>query len=138
MEFPDCTKIKSTTIQIVPRYNETDKGGIVHNSVYAIYWELGRTELLRVNGLAYKDLEDAGIFFVVAEINVKYRRPACYDEPCVLTASCSEVTAAKVVHEYKMVREADGVLLAEGFTVIACVDDKGRIRRVPEFMYPEL
>ncbi|OHB53596.1 MAG: hypothetical protein A2Y07_04555 [Planctomycetes bacterium GWF2_50_10] len=136
MEFPDCTKIKSNTIRIVPRYNETDKAGIVHNSVYSIYWELARTELLRANGLAYSDLEKSGVFFVVAELGVKFRRPATYDEPCLITATCSEVTAAKVVHQYRMIREADQILIAEGFTMLACVDTAGKIRRVPEFMYP--
>ena len=137
MEFPDCTKIKTHTIRIVPRYNETDQAGIVHNSVYAIYWEMGRTELLRANGLAYSDLEKAGVFFVVAELTAKFRRPAQYDVPCLLTAGCSEVTAAKVVHEYQLKRESDGLLLAEGSTTLACVDAAGRIRRMPDFMYPQ-
>lgn len=112
-------------------------GGIVHNSMYPVYWELGRTELLRVNGLAYSDLEKAGIFFVVAELTVKYRRPAHYDEHLHLTATCAQITAAKIVHKYELYRTADNLLLAEGTTTIACVDSEGKIRRIPEFMYPE-
>jgi acyl-CoA thioester hydrolase len=137
MEFPDCTKIASTKIEIVPRYNETDKGGIVHNRTYAIYWEIGRTEILRVNGVAYADLENAGIFFVVAELSVKYRRPAFYDEKLRLKVECSEVTAAKIVHKYQLFRKSTGEMIAEGSTTIACVDRAGKIRRIPEFMYPE-
>ena len=137
MEFPDCTKIGSHEIEIIPRYNETDKGGIVHNSVYALYWEIGRTEILRVNGVAYADLENAGIFFVVAELGIKYRRPAFYDEKLRLKVSCDEVTAAKIVHKYELYRKSNGEIIAEGFTTIACVDKNGKIRRIPEFMYPE-
>lgn len=122
---------------IVPRYNETDQGGVVHHSVYPVYFELGRTELLRVNNVAYKDLEKAGVFFVVAELRVKYRRPAIYDEKLQLETSCSRVSASRVEHTYKLTRGSDGVILAEGSSVLACVDANGKVCRVPEFMYPE-
>jgi len=98
MGFPNRTTIQSHTITIVPRYNETDQGGVVHNSVYPVWFEMGRTELLRANNVAYKDLEEAGVFFVVAELNIKYRRPARYDEKLQLETSCSKVSASRVEH----------------------------------------
>ena len=57
------------TIQFRPRYAETDKGGVVHHSVYPVWLEMGRTELLRANKVAYSDLEESGIYFVVAEMS---------------------------------------------------------------------
>ncbi len=137
MEFPDCTKIAEHTIEVVPRYVETDRGGVVHHSVYPVWLEMGRTELLRANGLAYRDLEAAGVFFVVAELRMKYRRPAMYDEKLLLSTRCTHVTAAKIEHSYRLVRAADGVLLLEGSSVLACVNREGRIQRIPTFMYPE-
>ncbi len=137
MEFPRRTSIQSHTITIVPRYAETDQAGVVHHSVYPVWFEMGRTELLRVNGLAYKDLEKAGVFFVVAELHIKYRQPARYDEKLQLETSCSNVTASKVEHTYKLARCSDNAILAEGLSVLACVDEKGKVRRIPEFMYPE-
>ena len=80
MNLPEKTTLKSCTITIQPRYSETDQGGVIHHSVYPVYFEMGRTELLRANGMAYKDLEAAGVFFVIAELRIKYRRPAFYDE----------------------------------------------------------
>ena len=97
---------------------------------------MGRTELLRANGLAYKDLEAAGVFFVIAELRIKYRRPAFYDEKLNLETVITNVTASKVEHSYKLIRPSTGELLAEAESVLACVDDKGKIRRMPEFMYP--
>jgi acyl-CoA thioester hydrolase len=135
MEFPDHISIQNHTITIVPRYAETDKAGVVHHSVYPVWFEMGRTELLRVNGLAYKDLEQAGVFFVVAELHIKYRKAALYDQELALTTTCTSVTAARVEHSYKLTRAADGVLLAEGTSILAHVDAQGRLRRVPEFMY---
>jgi len=135
MDFPEQLTIQNHKIIVVPRYAETDKGGVVHHSVYPVWFEMGRTELLRANGVAYKDLEAAGVFFVVARLNIKFCRPAQYDERLELETTCSVVTAAKVEHVYKLTR--DGVILAEGDSVLACVDEKGRVRRVPEFMYLE-
>ncbi len=136
MEFPERITIKSYTITVVPRYSETDQGGMVHHSVYATWFEMGRTELLRVNKVAYKDLEAAGFFFVVAELHIKYRRPAKYDEQLLLETDCTLVTAGRIEHAYKLIRKEDGMLLAEGISTLACVSRDGNVRRIPEFMYP--
>ncbi len=136
MDFPECTSVQAHTITIRPRYAETDQGGVIHHSVYPVWFEMGRTELLRANGLAYKNLEEAGIFFVVVRLNVNYRRPAGYDEELQLTTTCQSVSASKVEHAYKLTRASDGTLLAEGSSVLACIDAKGKPRRVPDFMYP--
>lgn len=136
IDFPDCTKIAEHTITIIPRYSETDQAGVVHHTVYPVWFEMGRTELLRVNGLAYSQLEKAGTFFVVAELTAKYRRPCFYDEQLELTTTCSRITNARVEHSYQLKRAETGVLLAEGTSILACVDKSGRPQRMPEFMYP--
>jgi acyl-CoA thioester hydrolase len=137
MDFPQRITIQRHTVTVVPRYAETDKGGVVHHSVYPVWFEMGRTELLRANGLAYKDIEQAGVFFVVARLQIKYRRPAQYDEKLELETTYSLVTPGKVEHVYKLTRCCDGVILAEGTSTLACVNAQGKIRRVPEFMQPK-
>jgi len=136
MDFPKQMTVQSHTIPIVPRYAETDKGGVVHHSVYPVWFEMGRTELLRANGIAYKALEQSGVLFVVVKLCIKYRRPAMYDQEMQLETHCSTVTAGKVEHSYRLTRSSDGELLAEGSTVLAHVNAEGKIRRIPEFMYP--
>jgi acyl-CoA thioester hydrolase len=136
MQFPERMTIQSHTIPIVPRYAETDKGGVIHHSVYPVWFEMGRTELLRANGVAYRDLETQGTFFVVAELRIKYRRPAFYDEELLLETTTSNITPGKVEHTYKLTRRSTGLLLAEGSSVLACVTAEGKVRRVPEFMCP--
>ncbi|MBW8000626.1 MAG: acyl-CoA thioesterase [Planctomycetes bacterium] len=137
MDFPEHLAIQSHSIDILPRYVDTDQAGVVHHSVYPVWFELGRTELLRVNHVAYKDLEAAGVFFVVAQLNVRYRRAALYDEKLELETNFSRVTASRIENSYKLIRCSDGVVLAEGTTILACVSDEGKVRRVPKFMYPE-
>ena len=121
MDFPEKISIESHTITVVPRYAETDKAGVVHHSVYPVWFEMGRTELLRANGLVYKDLESKGIYFVVARLEIKYRQPAVYDEELELETRCSNMTSAKVEHSYTLRRASDGVILAEGSSALACL-----------------
>jgi len=137
MDFPEKTTVKDHTITIIPRYCETDQAGVVHHTVYPIWFEMGRTELLRANGVAYKKLEQAGIFFVVAHLSVKYRRPALYDEPLELTTTATNVTAARVEHNYELKHAKTRILLAQGSSILACVDNNGKPQRIPQFMYTE-
>ena len=134
MNFPKRRTKNSQTITIRPRYAETDQGKVVHHSVYPVWFEMGRTELLRVNSMAYKDLEAAGIFFVITELHISYRRPARYDEELQLLTCCCGVTAAKIEHRYNLTRACDGQLVAEGSSILACINADGRVRRIPKFM----
>jgi acyl-CoA thioester hydrolase len=135
-DLPKHIAQTSHTIEIRPRYAETDQGGVVHHSVYPVWLEMGRTELLRINGLAYRDLEKTGFLFVVAELRIKYRRPAFYDESLALETAQSRVTASRVEHTYRLTRNQTGLLLAEAHSTLACVDREGRLQRIPEFMSP--
>ena len=137
MNFPEKTTITDHTITIIPRYCETDQAGVVHHTVYPIWFEMGRTELLRENGVAYKKLEQAGVYFVVADLTVKYRRPSHYDEQLQLTTIASKVTAARVEHTYQLKNAKTQILLAEGSSILACVDENGKPKRIPPFMYIE-
>lgn len=137
MDTSKQMSVHSHTIAVVPRYAETDKGGVVHHSVYPVWLEMGRTELLRANGIAYRDLEAEGIYFVVAELRIKYRRPAFYDEELKLETTCSNVTPSKVEHSYRLLRAGTGLLLAEASSILACVSAEGKVRRIPEFMHPD-
>ncbi len=137
MNFPEHITIDKHTIKIVPRYSETDQGRVVHHSVYPVYFEMGRTELLRVNKVAYKDLEEAGVFFVVAELKIRYRKPARYDEHLLLETRCIDVKETRIEHGYKLTRESDNAVIAEGTSVLACVGPDGKLRRIPDFMFYE-
>ena len=138
MNLPQRMAIQSHVIRIAPRYAETDQGRVVHHSVYPVWFEMGRTELLRANGVVYKDLEEAGMVFVVIELYIKYHIPARYDENLQLETTCSSVEASKIKHAYRLARCCDEAILAEGSSILACVNAEGNARRIPKFMYPGL
>src|SRR4051812_37657275 len=94
-----------TTLRV--RYDECDPMGFVHHSVYLKYMEIGRTELLRAAGGCYRDMEAAGHLVVVLRVDIRYRKPAKYDDQLVIETNVAKVTAAKIVHQYVIRRAAD-------------------------------
>jgi acyl-CoA thioester hydrolase len=119
-------------ITIRVRYAETDRMGLLHHANYLIYFEQGRTELLRSHGLSYKDLEDQGYLLVLTKIEVKYRWPARYDDLLTLKTIVTRTTSVRIDHRYELI--CDGRLLAEGASTLACVDREGRPQALPDFL----
>ena len=117
-----------TTIRV--RYAETDRMGFLHHANFFVYFEQGRTELLRASGRSYRDIEDAGFFLVVIDIGCKFKRPARYDDLLTLRTIVERVTHVKIVHRYEVYR--GGELLAVGHSTLACVDRDGRPQPLPE------
>ena len=72
--------MKQHEIQIRVRYSETDAMGLLHHSNYLSYFEVGRTELYRQQGGCYRTMEENGLFLVVAKAEIKYLRPARFDD----------------------------------------------------------
>ncbi len=108
--------------------------GFVHHSRFAVYFEMGRTELLRRQGITYRDLEDAGVLFVVAKMAVQFKAPAKYDDELVLLTMIDRMTTARIDHSYKLTAKATGQLLAEAQTTLACVDKAGQVIPIPDFV----
>lgn len=117
-------------IEIRVRYCETDAQGFVHHANYLNYFEMGRTELFRAGGGDYRAMEEGGLFFVVARLNCAYRSPARYDDVLALTTRIARITAAKLEHDYELRRGSD--LIATAHTVLACIDRRGAVQRIPE------
>ncbi len=122
----------SGEITIRVRYAETDRMGLLHHANYLVYFEQGRVELLRSRGHTYKDLEDQGFLLVLTRLEVRYHRPARYDDLLTLRTSVVRTTMVRIDHQYELFR--DGQLLTEGSSTLACVDREGRPQALPEFL----
>lgn len=116
------------TLRVI--YGDTDQMGVVYYANYLRWFEAGRAEFLRVKGVSYAAFErDRGLTLPVSEASVSYRSPARYDDLVIVETTLAEARRASARFTYRVVR--DGELLASGFTVHACVDREGRIRRLP-------
>ena len=122
----------SGEITIRVRYAETDRMGLLHHANYLVYFEQARTELLRSLGHSYRDLEDQGYLLVLTRIEVRYRRPARYDDLLTVRTTVVRTTAVRIDHRYEVF--GDGQLVAEGTSTLACVDRTGRPQLLPDFL----
>lgn len=109
------------------RYGETDQMGIVYHSNHYIYFEAGRTELLRETAnMSYKDMEEAGVMLPLIETHCKYILPAKYDDELIVETSVKAMTVVRIIFQYKLIRAEDRVVLAEGETSHAFVNKEGK------------
>lgn len=112
--------ISYTDIKV--RYAETDQMGIVHHSVYAIWFEAARTDFLNQQAMTYSDVEKAGFYLPVAELNCKFKRPAHYEDIVTIAAKVTKMTAVKLVFEYEIRNKKTNELLVTGSTTHAWTD----------------
>lgn len=120
--------IQSRT-QVTVRYAETDMMGVVYHGNYLPWFEIGRTTLLREQGLPYRQLEEEGFRLPVLEVAVKYLRPAVYDDTVTIVTTLRERPLLRIRLEYEVYRGEE--LLATGSTVHAFIDRSGRPVRPP-------
>lgn len=112
------------------RYCETDAMGFLHHSQFFNFFEQGRTELLRAQGGCYRDIEESGLFLVVAKLQCQYHSPARYDDMLTLVTKVDNISAVKIEHSYKLY--CGDRLLASAKSTLACVDRAGKIQRLPD------
>jgi acyl-CoA thioester hydrolase len=115
--------------QITVRYAETDMMGIVYHANYLPWFEIGRTNLLKENGLPYRRLEADGYRLPVLEITAKYLRPALYDDTLTILTTLREKPLLRIKLDYE-VRRGDE-LLATGCSLHAFVNFRGEPVRPP-------
>lgn len=114
------------------RYAETDTMGVVYYANYLIWFEVGRTDLLRQSGWSYREMELEGFSLPVIEAHCEYKRPAKYDDEVEIRTTGQLVTLVRLRFDYEVARASDSTTLVTGHTVHASLDRSGRPCRVPE------
>ncbi|MCY7374384.1 MAG: acyl-CoA thioesterase [Pyrinomonadaceae bacterium] len=118
--------------EIRVRYAETDQMGIVHNSNYLIWFEVGRGEFCRARGFSYKEMEEKdNALMVVAESYCRYKSPAYYEDLLTVRTRVEEIRSRSLRFIYEIYRAADDVLLAEGETLHLVTDENKKVRSLP-------
>ena len=98
----------NTNIRV--RYSDTDQMGFVYYGVYAQYYEVGRVELLRSIGLSYKRLEDMGYSLPVVSMNIKYKKPAFYDDLLTVKTIIRELPSTRINFNYEIFNQNNQLL----------------------------
>lgn len=105
--------------KVIVRYAETDKMGIVHHSVYPIWYELARTDFIKLVGMTYSQMEANGIKTPLVELQSRYIKPADYEDELTIRVSIGKLTPARVQFNYEVYK--DTTLINTGYTIHAWV-----------------
>lgn len=124
------------------RYQETDRMNVVFHGNYITWFEVGRTEWIRALGISYRDLEERGLLLPVVDLQVKFKRPALYDDQVVVYTRLQQLSPLRVTFATQVCRVAEhslsslpesgwvshpaGELLVEGTTTLAWLNAKWR------------
>jgi acyl-CoA thioester hydrolase len=117
----DLTLPTEFLLDIRVYYEDTDAGGVVFYANYLKFFERARTEWLRALGFDQSDMADRlQRIFVVAGLNMDYRKPARLDDLLTIRTRVTRLGRASV--HFAQRAERRGELLAEGSIQVCCVD----------------
>lgn len=114
--------MSETTLRV--RYQETDQMGVVYHANYLVWFESGRTELMRQHGFSYKKLEEKGVLLPVVDVRCKYLLPAKYDDLVTVQTRIADWNKRKIIFSYEVTSKDTDQCLAKGESTHLWVDQK--------------
>ena len=125
--------------QIRVRYAETDQMNVVYHGNYAQYFEASRGEAIRGLGITYKEIEAAGVIMPIVELNIKYLRPAHYDDLLTVVTELREWPTDHRIRFHHEVYNEGGKLLTVGSVLLYFLNASDMSRTVmPEMLAERL
>lgn len=112
--------------------------GRVYHANYFVWLDMARTEFLRDHGASYKELEDQGLFFVVAETGFKYFGSAGFDDIVSIATKITECGAVSLRFEYTLTNKTTQKIIGTAFTKLGAVDKSGKIVKIPSLILEKL
>jgi acyl-CoA thioester hydrolase len=121
-----------TKIRVI--YADTDAMGIVYHTNYIRWFELGRNEFMRQLGVAYTELEKLGLNLPLTKVSCHYLISAKYDQILTVETKFDYIKRASIRFNSQIWDENKEKLLVEGYTIHACTNNEGKIRRIPQLL----
>jgi len=121
------------------RYKETDQMGLVYYANYLVWFEVGRTELMRSLELPYREFEKSNLYLPVLKAYCEYKQPARYDDELTIVTHLESLQNVRLIFNYEIFREKE--LLVSGYTEHAFVNDSGRpvvLKKFSPFLWNRL
>ena len=112
-------------------YEDTDLSGVTYHANYLRWFERARSDLLRLLEIDQRAAVEAGEgAYAVADLSIRYLRPAKLDDDVTIETRCTELRAASCRMHQRALRGDD--LLAEASLRVGFVAPDGRPRRQPQ------
>lgn len=105
-------------IDVRVRYSETDQMGVVYHANYLPYFEVGRVEWLRNQGISYKSMEENGVALPIVNINISYQKPARYDDLLTVVTKFKNQSSVKIEFECRISNEKGELLTTAEFILV--------------------
>lgn len=115
-------------------FADTDAMGVVYHTNYIKWFELGRNELMRQLGYPYSELAKQSLHLPLISVNCEYLKFALYDQLLSIETEFGYIKKATVRFNSRIWDESMNNLLAEGYTIHACTNHEGKIRRIPKML----
>jgi len=125
--------------QLTTRSYECDSYGHVNNAVFLNYLEYARIQFLKRLPVPYSELRRRGVGFVVARICIDYKSQVGSGEALRIQTRPIQKQKVRMVFQQSIYRDRDTELVAEAEVTWACINDQGKLIRIPpELDIPEL
>ncbi|HUU30452.1 MAG TPA: thioesterase family protein [archaeon] len=122
-----------TESNIIVRYAETDRMGVVYHANYLVWMEVGRTDYLARVGFPYSKLEQDGVMFPTSDASLRIIRPSYYEDKLVVLTRLARLQSRKVVFKYEIMHNSE--LMVSGFTEHICVDSQMKVQTLPQQLF---
>lgn len=121
-----------TNIRVI--FADTDAMGIVYHTNYIKWFEIGRNEIFRQLGLLYSEIEKHGYNLPVTEANCHYLFPARYDQLLIVETTIAYISRTVIKFNYNIWDEHKKHKHTSGYTIHACTNNEGKVRRIPPLL----
>lgn len=126
------------TIETDVRFAETDQMGVVHHSTYIVWFEMGRVAWMKAANMPYTEVAGSGYNFAVTGIHAAYRAASRFGDTIQIVTQLVNLRSRQVEFRYEIRNAADQTLLATGSSEHICVDQSGKMSKIPQSIYERL
>ena len=126
-----------TKSYVTARYAETDQMGVVHHSVYAVWYELARTEFIKQIGISYSQMEEMGILLPLSELHCKYHQATLYEDELTIETRILMLTPSRIQFGYTIYKKGVAAPVSTGSTMHGWTDKTLKPFNMKK-RYPEL
>ena len=110
-------------------YEDTDFSGNVYHAAYLKFFERGRTEFLRDEGIHHSELAGQGIAFAVRSMDIQFDGAAHIDDLLTVVTEMAAVSGARLTLTQAILRDA--TVLTRATVMVVAIKTSGGPARMP-------
>ena len=121
-------------------YEDTDVAGIVYYANYLRFMERGRSDWIRSIGIDQGTLIEQGLAFAVTEVNIKYLKPARFNDLLeVVTEVHPESRASMLFKQSIRDKQHPDIIYSRADVKAVCIDMKSmKPKALPKQLVKEI